>query len=901
MIVRIARGSHYNCYMAMQTGTRLGPYEILSLLGVGGMGEVYRAKDMRLDRIVAIKILPSHLSSNPDLRQRFEREAKTISHLNHPHICTLYDIGHQDGLDYLVMEYVEGETLAKRLQKGPLPTSELLRYSIEIADALDRAHRHGIVHRDLKPGNIMLTKSGAKLLDFGLARTEAPLVRQAGDSALPTASQPLTGEGTILGTLAYMAPEQLEGKRADARTDIFSLGAVLYEMATGRKAFTGKSQASLIAAILQTDPPAVSSLEPMSPHAFDRLVQQCLAKDPEDRWQNAHDLITQLKWILEGRSDSKIAAPVAARHRIREHFRWSLLGAFIGALFALLGAWFIFARQQSDPHIGTHLILPIPETDQLSFDSVRPFFAISSDGHSIVYSARRNNKSQLFLRKLDRLEPLPLIGTENATTPFFSPDSQWLAFFQESKIKKIPLSGGAPVVITEVDFFVGGTWTKDQTIILLPDWATGNRLYSFPVAGGGAQELAKADPNKKERVLLWPEVLPNSKAVLLTAWTGRTLMDTSIVVQPLPGGERKTIIKKGSFPKYVDTGHVLFAQGASLFAIPFDDQKLEVTGSAVPVLDGVAISVETAHSAYSISRNGTLLYVPGKVVTQDRMLVSFDRNGKETPVTELLRPFSQPDISPDGNRIAFILRSQTLDVWMLDLNRDILTRISFYGDELSPIWTSDGKRIIYSSSQSGRQGIYWKPVDGSEPEEVLLTNDFHLYPTSCTPDGKFLAFQQKTDLSTTYDIGILSLQGERKASLLIHSEFSEEGAVFSPDSQWIAYVSDESGRKEVYMQAFPESRGKTQVSTHGGYAPRWARDGRQLFYRLENQFMAVSIHTETRLSVSKPTLVFEGEFESIDVLPDGRFLAVKPIKDPAPIQMHVIIGWLDQLKSKMKN
>ncbi|MCI0443622.1 protein kinase, partial [bacterium] len=527
--------------MAMAVGARLGPYEILAPLGSGGMGEVYRAKDTRLDRIVAIKILSSHLSPNVDLKARFEREARTVSSLSHPHICSLYDIGEQDGVSYLVMEFLEGQTLAERLTKGALPMEQVLRYGIQIADALDRAHKAGIIHRDLKPGNIMLTKSGVKLLDFGLAKLQNTAAQPiVGVSALATEQRSLTAEGTILGTLQYMSPEQLEGRDTDARTDIFSFGAVLYEMVTARKAFAGKSQASLIAAILQTDPPSVSSSQPLSPPAFDRLVQQCLAKDPEDRWHNAHDLMAQLKWILEGGSDSGIAAPVAARRKTREHVRWSLLGAFIGALLTMLAAWFIFGRSQPDSNIGTHLILPIPETDQLSFNQYGPFFAISPDGRSIVYSARRNNKSQLFLRKLDSPEPVPLSGTENASDPFYSPDGQWLAFHQESKIKKIPGSGGSSIVITETGFFLGATWTKDQRIVAVP---TGNQLYSFPVSGGEAQELTRADQTKKERVLLWPEVLPNGKGVLITVWSGGTLMDTSIVVQPLPKGERKTIIK----------------------------------------------------------------------------------------------------------------------------------------------------------------------------------------------------------------------------------------------------------------------------------------------------------------------------------------------------------------------
>ena len=885
--------------MAISPGTRFGPYEITSALGAGGMGEVYRATDTRLGRTVAIKVLPSHLSADPQLRQRFEREARAVSSLSHPHICALHDIGNQDGTDFLVMEYLEGETLADRLTKGPLPLDQVLRYAIEIADGLDKAHKAGIVHRDLKPGNVMITKTGAKLLDFGLARVVLDKNDvEVGGSALATKeAQNLTAEGTILGTVQYMSPEQLEGQEVDFRTDIFAFGVTLYEMVTAQKAFSGKSRASLIASILQTDPPPVSSLQPLTPPALDRLVQTCIAKDPDERWQSAHDLMSQLKWIQEGRSEAGIAAPVVARRKTRDR----LLGAVIGAALVVL-IMAAAARMQapaSDPHTGTHLVLNLPPGDVFAYSPNRPFFAFSPDGKSIVYAARRNNTTQLYLRVLDQPEPTPIPGTENGQAPFFSPDGRWLGFSNGQEVKRVPLSGGAAISICESGDMTGASWSEDKKIFVIPTWRSS--LLSFPETGGNSWEVAKLDVAKKEYVFLWPEALPGGNAILLTVGPiGQYMANPAIVAQPLPSGQRETLIEKGSFPKYLPTGHIVYVQGGSLYAVSFDAEKLEVTGSAIPILDRVVTSASYNYAAYSLSKEGTLAYVPGSVRSAERTLVWLDRKGRETSASDLKRAYATPRVSPDGKRLALLLEGATYDVYVQDLARETLTRLSFYGDEWKPIWTPDGKRVVYRSpAGGGRPNIYSKAYDGSSPEQRLTTIDSTQYPNSVSPDGKFLAFHQDVTESNS-DLWMLRLHGGQKAEPFLSTQFDEEYAEFSPDGRWIAYVSNESGRYEVYVVTFPGPGGKTQISTEGGSEPRWSRDGRELFYRNDRKWMAVQIQTGSDFTASRPVVLFEGDYRAeYDVAPDGRFLVVKERQDQTPMEMHVIIGWLDQVKEKL--
>src|SRR2546422_3172491 len=613
--------------MALSAGTRLGPYEIQSALGAGGMGEVYKARDTRLNRIVAIKVLPAQLATDSQFRDRLDLEAKAIAALTHPHICSLYDVGHQDATHFLVMEYLEGQTLAHRLNKGALPVDQALGYAIEIADALDKAHRAGIVHRDLKPGNIMLTKSGAKLLDFGLAKS-TPVGAAAALSMLPTTPPGLTAQGTILGTFQYMAPEQLEGREADARTDIFAFGAVVYEMLTSKKAFEGKSQASLIAAILEREPPAMSTLCPVSPPALDRAVKRCLAKDPDDRWQSVRDLSQELKWIAE--SGAQTAVPAAADVGRVHLLRQAALAALALVIMAAIAGLAVWNLKPSAAMPVIRSVFSLPPGEQLT-GLVQRAVALSPDGKQMVYVASRASVQQLYLRSMDSFEARPIPGTEGANAPFFSPDSQWVGFLADGKLKKASIAGGSPLTLAGVPVarYFSATWGSDDTILFSSSALMRGGLVVISAAGGTPQPLDKGVICDRS-----PTFLPGAKAVLFSSILGGG--DSPVKTYDLKTGRQRVLVQNGLSASYAPTGHLLYAQGGTLMAVPFDLGRLEVTRAAVPVVEGV---MQTSNAAqYSISDDGSLAYVPGSLQGGQSKLVWVDRKGVEEPVVALASP-----------------------------------------------------------------------------------------------------------------------------------------------------------------------------------------------------------------------------------------------------------------------
>jgi eukaryotic-like serine/threonine-protein kinase len=914
--------------MAILPGRRLGPYEILSAIGAGGMGEVYRARDTRLDRIVAIKVLPTHLADRSELRERFEREARTIAGLNHPHICTLHDIGQQDGTDFLVMEYLEGETLAQRLAKGPLPLEQVLQYAIEISDALDKAHRKGVTHRDLKPGNIMLTKSGTKLLDFGLAKLKqeaAPANTSLSD--LTTAADPLTAQGTILGTVQYMSPEQVEGKEVDARSDIFAFGAVVYEMATGKRAFEGKSQASLIAAILEKEPPAMSSLQPMTPPAMDRVAKKCLAKEPEKRWQAASDVCDELKWIAEGGSQITVS-PVARTKGIRFLRRRALiLGLGASLLVAAIASLVAWNLRPAPPQPVSRFTITLPPGQQLAGLENGPAVAVSPDGTRLAYVARQSGTQQLYLRAMDSLEAKSIPGTEGAVSPFFSPDGQWLGFFAGGTMKKVSVSGGAAltlgnaVTLGNVGSPLGASWGSQGMIAFAPTIVS--PLLQIPDSGGTPQpltRLAKGDVAQR-----WPEFLPGSKAVLLAAApSGITFGNARVAVQPLGTGERQNLIPAGTHPRYAHSGHLVYVQCGSLVAVPFDLKRLEVTGTAVPVVEGVLQSPATGAAQYSFSATGSLVYVPGGVQAPQSRLVWVSRNGAEQPLAAPARAYMFPRLSPDGRRVAVTVTEQENQIWLYDLSRETLTRFTFEGSQnYNPLWTPDGKRIAFESNSSGPINIFWQLADGSGGLERLTTSEYVNAPMSWSPDGRLLAFIG-IDPTTGADIWVLRMgdpspssgQGPsggsgqgRNAQLFLRTPFNENTSRFSPDGRWMVYISDESGRNEIYVQPYPGPGGKWQISTEGGTEPEWNPNGRELFYRNGDKMMTVEIATQPGFVAGKPRMLFEGRYEvapapidNYDVSPDGqRFLMVKPSEqaEAAPTQINVVLNWFEELKRRV--
>jgi len=889
--------------MAIHPGKRLGPHEILSAIGAGGMGEVYRARDTRLDRIVAIKVLPAHLADDPERRERFEREARTIASLNHPHICTLYDIGRQDGTDFLVMEYLEGETLAARLLKGPLPLEQVLQYAIEIADALDKAHRKGVTHRDLKPGNIMLTKSGTKLLDFGLAKLRQDAAPAIPLSQLPTATakDAVTQEGTILGTLQYMAPEQLEAKEVDARTDIFAFGAVVYEMATGKRAFQGKSQASLIAAILEHEPTPMSSLQPMTPPTLDRVVKKCMAKEPEKRWQSPADLCDELKWIAEGGSQVTLAPTARAKGPRALRSRALTFGLSTFLLIAVILGIAIWALKPSTPQPVSRLVVSLPPGQQLAGLEDGPSVALSQDGTHLAYVARQGGTQQLYLRPMDSLEARPLAGTEGANTPFFSPDGLWLGFFAGGKMRKVSTSGGAPLTIADSVLPRGASWGSQGIIAFAPTALS--VLEQVSEVGGAPQPLTRL--GKGENSHRWPEFLPGGKALLFTAGTAvpANFTNAQVAVAPVGTGERRDLIQGGILPRYAPSGHMVYEEGGSLIAVPFDPHRLLVTGAAVPIVVGVLQSRDVAQ--YSFSATGSLVYVPGGVQGNQSRLVWVNRNGAEQPVAVPARDYQSPRLSPDGRRVAVATEGH---IWQYDLARETLTRLTIEGNlNNRPAWTPDGKRIAFASNKDGPQNLYWQQTDGSGGLERLTTSDNTQTPNSWSPDGKLLAFLEFNP-TTGLDIWVLRME-DRKAQPFLRTPFNEGGPRFSPDGRWLAYISDESGKFEVYVQRYPGPGGKYQVSTEGGTEPVWNPNGRELFFRSSDKMMAVDIATQSGFTAGKPHVLFEGRYQTspltasnYDVSPDGqRFLMLKPIEQAqaAPTQINVVLNWFEELKQKV--
>jgi eukaryotic-like serine/threonine-protein kinase len=893
--------------MPILPGRRLGPYEILSSVGAGGMGEVYKARDTRLDRIVAVKVLPTHLADRSELRERFEREARTVASLNHPHICTLFDIGQQDGIDYLVMEYLEGETLAQRLVKGSLPLEQVLQFAIEIADALDKAHRKGVTHRDLKPGNIMLTKTGTKLLDFGLAKLKqeaSPANVQL--SQLPTANDPLTAKGTIVGTLQYMAPEQLEGKEVDARTDIFAFGAVVYEMATGKKCFEGKSHASLISAIMSSDPPPMSSLQPMTPPAVGRVVKKCLAKEPEKRWQGASDLCDELKWIAEGGGQAaKVTALEAQPHRKR--WRSWLPWAASLILAATIAAIAIWSRQPVQQPV-TRFAITLPPSQRLAALD-QPAIAISPDGKNTVYVAVQAGNQQLFLRPLDSQEAKPIVGTEGAIDPFFSPDGQWIGFFAGGKLKKVSLSGGAAIPLTSVSTPGGASWSSQGTIALQATIGASVGLQQVSQEGGTPRPLTKVgrggEPNHG-----WPEFLPGGKALFFArspvygAWG-----NAQIAVQIAGTGEPRDLVA-GSEPRYAATGHLLVARVGTLMAAPFDARSLELTGVAVPALEGVMQSNFTGAAQYSVSSTGTLVYIPGGLAASESRLVWVSRNGEEQLLPVAPHNYQFPRVSPDGGRVAVAIAEQEQQIWVYDLSRDTLTRLTFDGiTNNTPAWSSDGKRIAFNSDRAtGPLNLYWRASDGSGDAERLTTSDYLNAPGSFSPDGQLLAFQDNNP-ETGRDIWVLRLS-DRKAQPFLRTPYEDTAPKFSPDGKWLAYSSNESGRREIYVKPYAgPGGGKWQISTDGGQEPVWNPKGHELFYRNGGKIMTVEVVTKSGFSVGKPRMLFEGpylptsaSFPFYDVSPDGqRFLMLKPSEQAqaAPTQINVVLNWFEELKQKV--
>jgi eukaryotic-like serine/threonine-protein kinase len=882
--------------MTLSAGTRLGPYEILASVGAGGMGEVYRARDTRLERTVAVKILPAQLSGSEEIRQRFEREAKTISSLSHPHICALYDVGNQDGTEYLVMEFLEGETLTDRLSRGALPLEQVLRHGIEIAEALDKAHRQGIVHRDLKPGNIMLTKSGVKLVDFGLAKIAAGGTSNTSVSILPTqAGLNLTQEGTILGTFQYMAPEQLEGKEADARSDIFAFGTVLYEMATGQKAFAGKSQASLIASILSAEPPAISTVSPMTPPAFDRVVRTCLAKEPDDRWQTAHDVMLQLKWIAEGGSQAGVPAPLVARRKSRERLAWGV--AALLALSTVSLAALYLARPRAVARAVRSSILP-PEKTTYHFisDAAGPP-AVSPDGLQIAFTARDSSaKAALWVRSLDSLAARELPGTNGAMYPFWSPDGRHIGFFADGKLKKIEAAGGPTLVLCDAADGRGGTWNRDGVILFEPHFR--EPLFRVAATGGKPAPMTKFDVARRETTHRFPVFLPDGKHFLYEAGSHTVGTDSELHAIYLGslGGEAPRLLVNARSKGLYAAGHLLFVRQKTLMAQPFDAKSGKLSGEPFPIVGNVQEDPGFFTAVFSVSDNGVLAYQEAGGSVDQFQLTWFDRGGKKLEGIGPKGSVWSPRISHDGRRVLFAIGDPG-DLWIEDIARHVSTRLTFDpSDENYPVWSPDDSHVFFMSQRSGGGDIYGKASSGTGTDELIFSSPLGKSPHSFSPDGRLLLLRTLND-KTKYDLEVLSLP-DRKVTPFLHGEFDEFLGDFSPDGRFVAYSSNESGRSEIYVQPYPGPGGRWQVSTGGGADPVWRRDGKELFYLSpDRKLMAVGVKAGATFEAEAPLALFDAHIREdpdrhFDVSADGqRFLITMPLGDDSTPPITLVQNW----------
>ncbi|MBI3262133.1 MAG: protein kinase [Acidobacteria bacterium] len=941
----------------LSAGTRLGPYEIQSAIGAGGMGEVYRARDTRLDRPVAIKVLPSHFADDPDFRQRFEREARAVSSLNHPNICTLYDVGNHDGTDYLVLEYLEGETLAalvgthvartppneseaaqaggvgpqapqvtegrrnqdpererrqtrgggapRESRKRPLPIPDALHIAVQICDALEVAHRQGIVHRDLKPANVMLTKSGGsrhglrqvKVLDFGLAKFKASEASMASGSMVTMPGPGLTGQGMILGTLQYMAPEQIEGHEADARADLFALGTILYEMVTGRKAFEAKSQASLVAAILEHEPPPMATIQPVTPAPLERVVRKCLTKDPEARWQSARDLGDELRWVAEAGSGVGAAPvqPVSGRGP-RSTVAWIV--AAVAVLVALAASVPAVRYLRSTPEVAPEMRLQIvtPRTPS-------PLqFALSPDARYLVFlAAAEGTQTELWLRPLAAANPQRLAGTDRASYPFWSPDSRSIGFFADGKLKRLDLAGGAVQTVTNAPAGRGGTWNRDGVILFTPN--ASSPLYRVPAAGGEATALTRVEGATSHR---FPQFLPDGRHFLYFVQGGSETL--GVYVAALDDTKGRRLVATDTNGVFEPPDRFVFLRQGTLFSQRFDMAAGSLVGDPAVMAEQVAYDSAFNIAAVSVSSTGVIAYRAGSSVGGQE-LVWVDRGGKQVDLIRLREPGPQfcPELSPDGRRIVLDRTvNGNRDIWILEPARSVETRFTFdSAADATPIWSPDASRVVFRSVRSGTWDLYQKPASGAGVEERLVATDQYKVPADWSPDGRFLLFGT-LDPTTNLDVWAVPLDGDRKPFPIAKTTFEERDGQFSPDGRWVAYASNESGQFQIYLQPFPDATGgKWQLSTGGGTQPRWRRDGKELFYVApDGTVMAVSVTlsaTARSVDVANPVQLFASRINAgqsgllrhqYAVSADGKRFLLNAVTEAAMVApVTVMLNW----------
>ena len=910
--------------MPLTIGTRLGPYEIVTPLGAGGMGEVYRARDTRLDRVVAVKVLPTHLSLDPDLKQRFEREARAISSLQHPNICVLHDIGSDGGVDFIVMEYLEGETLADRLARGPLPIRQAVSLGVDIASALDKAHRAGIVHRDLKPGNIMLVKGGAgasggvhaKLLDFGLAKpigagmaTEsgAPLLSAAVTVASPTPHRsPLTSAGSVVGTMQYMAPEQLEGKNADARADLFALGAVLYEMVTGRRAFGGKSQLSVATAILESTPPPLHTVIPAAPAALQHAIDACLAKDRDDRIQSAHDLMLELRWIAEGPADAAPDRAHSGRGRL-------IAGLVAGAaILAAAAAGYVLAPRGASTRVMRTLIEP-PE--KLTFESTGDFGGapvLSRDGDKIVFTAHGPNSPRaLWLRALDSFSAIRLEGTEGGYMPFWSPDGRTIAFFANGKLASAPAAGGAVTVIADAPNPRGGTWGKDDVMLFAAEFQ--GPIVRTSARGGQPVAVTSVDP-ARHTTHRWPWLLPDGRhfLYLATNHTGGRPDQNGVYYASLDGKENRLLVASDAGGQYA-SGYLLFHSGGALAAQRFDPDAGVLSGEPMVLVDRIRHDSGVWRTLFTAAQTGALAYEAGGAEVFGTRLVWFDRTGQQLGHAGERGAYMDPRVSPDGRRVAVAHGDPQREIWVFDADGSTKTKLTFsttLGSNRQPAWSPDGRTIAFTANVATggriRTAIMTTAAAGGGVERVLVDDArYAASGPSWSPDGKLIAYLRTSGAVGQAVVARPLAGGE--ATLVVAPASPRSNITqfrISPNGRWVAYSSDESGRSEVYIAPFPRGDGKWQVSPGGGSEVAWGADGKELlFWNNNSQILACPIFERAgAIDIGTPAVLFRANASAVgnswDVVPDARRLLINLSEESGSTPLHLVVNWTADLAKR---
>ena len=901
--------------MSLAPGARIGPFEVVASLGAGGMGEVYRARDTRLNRTVALKALLASVAGDAERIARFEREAQLLASLNHPNIAAIHGLEESNGSKYLVLEFVEGRTLADTLREGPMPSAEATTIARQIADALAAAHEKGIIHRDLKPGNVMVTPNGVvKVLDFGLGKSidHEPV---ADRSNSPTLTLAATQQGVILGTAGYMSPEQAKGRGADRRSDVWALGCVLFEMITGRRAFEGEDVTDTIAAIVRGEPDW-KAWPNTAPPALRALVERCLVKDRQQRLAD----MSVVRYILgeasgqapitDASQASVVAAATAPPSSDRRAARIGpVAAAAIALAAALITAAVMWIGRPSAPAAAAGTVsrttIPLPDGDHFNSANLFPL-AISPDGSTIVYPAVRAGKIQLFRRSLSDHDPVVIEGTEAATMPFFSPDGEWIAFFAQGQLKKVARSGaGLQVIADGVPDARGGAWATDDVIYFAPTNVSG--ILRVSAAGGTPTQFTTPDRAKGEISHRWPHVLPDGSRVVFTIWTGPGSDERTIVVQNIASGERYALVPGGDGARFAG-GHLFYGRQDALYAVPWQPSANNLGGAVPRAMRDFARQENEGAPAYAVSSNGTLVCLRGGLDRYAHRVVWVDRTGRLEPLPIPHRNFETVALAPDGKRAVLQVMEGVAGLWMYDFARNTLTPFATTGgSSQAPVWTPDSARVIYRGTRNGLRNMYVKAADGTGTEERLTTKeDVTQTPTGMSPDGRWLVYYEGGQLSVGGgDIYALELAGDRTPRAIVQTTGRDWGGVVSPDGRWLAYASTVSGRLEVYVQPFPGPGPRQPISTDGGWEAAWSSDGKELFYANANssQLLAVSVTTGASFAAGTPRLLYEGRYRPnsngntpFSVASDGRALRVQQVhQDQSLTRIEVVLNWFNEL------